>query len=190
MSLGEAAGRLLKLRQRQRRAEAIEACALLLGDGGRRSSRRPWGAPFSTSRSSRRRRRVMLAPPMCLDLRYSFEGIILGFASGSKRCWRSTISLKAMTDCPEVSALSLGVRLDPDRERRSLIGYDWEYRAGNAGNRRCSALAFLAVSRVRSAQTRMFRCVATSNYIRVCYMMSQQVTFCGPPDGPPTPCRT
>jgi hypothetical protein len=27
----------------------------------------------------------MLAPPMCLDLRYSFEGIILGFASGRKR---------------------------------------------------------------------------------------------------------
>ena len=45
----------------------------------------PGGAPFSASRPSRRRRRVMLAPPMCLDLRYSFEGIILGFASGSKR---------------------------------------------------------------------------------------------------------
>jgi hypothetical protein len=71
----------------------------------------------------------MLAPPMCLDLRHSFEGIILGFASGRKRERRSTISLKAITDCPQVSALSLRVRLDPDRERRSLIGHDWEYGA-------------------------------------------------------------
>jgi hypothetical protein len=78
----------------------------------------------------------MLAPPMCLDLRHSFEGIILGFASGRKRERRSTISLKAITDCPEVSALSLRMRLDPERERRSLIGHDWEYGAGNASHRR------------------------------------------------------
>jgi hypothetical protein len=85
--------------------------------------------PFSASRPSRRKRRVTLAPPMCLHLRHSFEGIILGFASGRKRLWRSTIRLRAITDRPEVSVLSLRVRLDPERERRSLIGHDWQYGA-------------------------------------------------------------
>src|ERR1700722_8174114 len=85
--------------------------------------------PFSASRPSRRKRRVTLAPPMCLHLRHSFEGIILGFASGRKRLWRSTIRLRAITDRPEVLAWSPRVRLDPERERRSLIGHDWRYGA-------------------------------------------------------------
>jgi hypothetical protein len=75
----------------------------------------------SASRRARRKRRVTLSPPMFLHLRHSFEGIILGFASGRKRLWRSTIRLRAITDRPEVSVLSPRVRLDPERERRSLI---------------------------------------------------------------------
>jgi hypothetical protein len=85
--------------------------------------------PSSAARPSRRERRVTLAPPMCLHLRHSFEGIILGFASGRKRLWRSTIRLRAITDRPEVSVLSLRVRLDPECERRSLISHDWRYGA-------------------------------------------------------------
>jgi hypothetical protein len=85
--------------------------------------------PSSAARPSRRERRVTLAPPMCLHLRHSFEGIILGFASGRKRLWRSTIRLRAITDRPEVLAWSPRVRLDPERERRSLIGHDWQYGA-------------------------------------------------------------
>jgi hypothetical protein len=87
------------------------------------------GGSWRSSSASRRKRRVTLAPPMCLHLRHSFEGIILGFASGRKRLWRSTIRLRAITDRPEVSVLSLRVRLDPERERRSLIGHDWQYGA-------------------------------------------------------------
>jgi hypothetical protein len=42
------------------------------------------GRARSASHSAGRRRRVMSAPPMCLDFRHSFEGIIPGFASGRK----------------------------------------------------------------------------------------------------------
>jgi hypothetical protein len=94
------------------------------------------GRALSASRSAGRRRRVISAPPVCLDLRHSFEGVIRSFASGRKRERRSAISLKAITDCPEVLALSLRMRLDPECERRSLIGHDREYRAGNASQRR------------------------------------------------------
>jgi hypothetical protein len=66
---------------------------------------------------------------MRLHLRHSFEGIILGFACGRKRLWRSTVRLKAITDRPDVSALSLRVRLNPEREQRSLLGHDWRYGA-------------------------------------------------------------
>jgi hypothetical protein len=37
--------------------------------------------------------------------------------------------LKAITDRPDVSALSLRVRLNPEREQRSLLGHDWRYGA-------------------------------------------------------------
>ena len=90
------------------------------------------GGSWRSSSASRRKRRVTLAPPMCLHLRHSFEGIILGFASGRKRLWRSTIRLKAITDRPEVSALSLWVRLEPERERRSLIGHDCNMGRGSS----------------------------------------------------------
>jgi hypothetical protein len=75
---------------------------------------------------------------MCLDLRHSFEGIILGFASSRKRFWRSTISLKAITDRPEVSALSLRVRLEPERER-SLIGHDYNMGCGGSSAQNSTA---------------------------------------------------
>src|SRR5271154_3726079 len=70
---------------------------------------------------------------MRLYLRHSFEGVILGFAPSRKRLWRSTVRLKAIADRPEVSALSLRVRLDPDREQTSLIGHDWRYGARQFG---------------------------------------------------------
>jgi hypothetical protein len=73
-------------------------------------------------------RRVTLAPPMCLHRRYSFEGIILGFAPGRKRYRRSTISLKATTDRPAVLAWSQRVCLDPERERRGFICHDCDMR--------------------------------------------------------------
>jgi|ERR1700722_14861762 hypothetical protein len=83
----------------------------------------------SASRPALRERRITLAPPMRLHLRHSFEGIILGFACGRKRLWRSTVRLKAITDRPDVSALSLRVRLNPEREQRNLLGHDWRYGA-------------------------------------------------------------
>jgi hypothetical protein len=76
---------------------------------------------------------------MRLHLRHSFEGIVLGFAPGRKRLWRSTIRLKAITDRPEVSALSLRVCLDPERERRSLIGHDWQYGAWQSAKKSAAA---------------------------------------------------
>jgi hypothetical protein len=70
------------------------------------------------------RRCITLGPPMCLDLRHSFDGVIHSFASGRKRYRRSTVNLKAMTNRPEVSAWSQRVRLDPERERGGLLTHD------------------------------------------------------------------
>ena len=70
------------------------------------------------------RRCITPGPPMCLDLRHSFDDVIHSFASGRKRYRRSTVNLKAITNRPEVSAWSQRVRLDPECERGGLLTHD------------------------------------------------------------------